>query len=76
MSTKRQALLKRLSSLPEEVLDEVASSVDDIEALRGEGVYRVSHEERVAVRRGVDAARAGDIVPDDELDAFVRRHGV
>lgn len=76
MSTKRQALLKRLSSLPEEVLDDVASSVDDIEALRGEGIYRVSGEERAAIRHGLNAARNGEIVPDRELEAFRRRHNV
>ncbi len=37
-------------------------------------VYRLSDEERVAVRAGMEAARRGDFVPDAEMDEFYRLH--
>jgi hypothetical protein len=37
-------------------------------------VYRLSDEERTAIRAGVDAARRGDLVPEQEMDEFYRLH--
>jgi predicted transcriptional regulator len=35
-------------------------------------VYRLSDEERSSVRAGMDAARRGDFVPEQEMDEFYR----
>ncbi len=72
MSPKRQSLMERVAELPEELLDEVGQSVDDIVSLH-EGVYRLSDEERAAVRKGLEAAERGEFVPDDEMAAFYKR---
>ena len=72
MSPKRQNLMERVAALPEELLDEVEQSVDDIVSLH-DGIYRLSDEERAAVRKGIEAARRGDFVPDDEMVAFYKR---
>ena len=73
MSPKRQSLLERIAILPEELLGEVAESVDEIERMR-DSVFRLTDDERVAVRKGMEAARRGDFVTDEEMDAFYRRH--
>jgi hypothetical protein len=36
------------------------------------GVYRLSDEERTAIRAGMDAARRGDFASDEEMDEFYR----
>ena len=73
MTPKRHDLLERIATLPEELLGEVEESVDEIERCH-EGVFRLTDEERAAVRKGLDAARRGEFVSDEELAAFYRRH--
>jgi alkylhydroperoxidase family enzyme len=73
MTPKRHYLLERIAALPEELLGEVEESVDEIERWR-DGVFHLTDEERAAVRRGMDAARRGAFVSDEELAAFYRRH--
>ena len=77
MSPKRQNLLERVAALPEELLGEVEETVEEIVRWHegvSDGVYRLSDDERAAVRKGMDAARRGDFVSDEELAAFYRRH--
>jgi alkylhydroperoxidase family enzyme len=73
MSPKRQSLLERVAALPEELLGDVEESIEELERWRG-GVFQLTDEERAAVRKGMDAARRGDFVSDEELAAFYRRH--
>lgn len=73
MSPKRQNLLERVATLPEELLGEVEETVDEIMRWH-EGIYRLSDDERAAVRKGMAAARRGEFVSDEELEAFYRRH--
>jgi predicted transcriptional regulator len=72
MVDRRANLIRRLAELPDEVLDEVEESVDDILRWR-QGAYRLSEDERAAVRRGLAAAERGDFVPDAEMADFRRR---
>ena len=74
MNGKLQDLLERIAALPNELLDDVQESVDEIERWRGD-VFRLTDEERAAVRNGMDAARRGEFVTDEELAGFYRRHG-
>jgi predicted transcriptional regulator len=73
MSPKRQNLLERVAALPEELLGKVEQTVDEIMRWH-EGVYRLSDDERAAVRKGIEAARRGEFVSDEELEAFYQRH--
>ena len=73
MSPKRQDLLERVAALPEELLGEVEESVDELVRWH-ESLYRLSDDERAAVRKGMEAARRGEFVSDEELEAFYRRH--
>jgi predicted transcriptional regulator len=71
--TKRESLMERIATLPEKLLDQVAQSIEDIVAWHQSGVYRLSDEERAAVRKGMDAARCGEFASDDEITALYNR---
>ena len=66
-------MLERVETWPAEDQEELADVAREIESRRN-GVYRLSDEERVAVRAGMDAARRGDFVPEAEMDEFYRLH--
>ncbi len=74
MNANRQNLLERIAALPDDLLEEVEESVGEIERWREEPI-RLTDEERAAVRKGMEAARRGEFVTDEELAAFYRRHG-
>lgn len=73
MTPKRHDLLERIAALPEELLGEVEESVEEIQRWH-QGVLRLTDDERAAVRKGMEAARRGDFVTDEELAEFYRRH--
>jgi predicted transcriptional regulator len=75
--TKEQikAVLESVRSWPQQDQEELAELAREIEARRT-GIYVMSDEERAAVREGLNQARRGEFVPDDEMDAFWKRHGV
>jgi hypothetical protein len=73
MSPGTKTLLEQVQSWPEEDQEELAEVAREIESRRS-GVYRLSDEERIAVRAGTDAARRGDFAPDEEMDEFYRLH--
>ena len=73
MSPKVKEILQKAESWPEEDQEELAEVAREIEARRT-GVYRLSDDERAAVRKGMDAARRGDFAPDGEMDEFYRLH--
>jgi predicted transcriptional regulator len=73
MSPKVRDILQRAELWPEEDQEELANVARVIEARRS-GVYRLSDEERAAVREGMAAARRGDFVPDDEMEKFYQLH--
>ncbi len=66
-------MLERVQSWPQEDQDELAAVAREIESRRS-GVYRLSDEERAAVRAGTDAARRGDFASDEEIEEFYRLH--
>jgi predicted transcriptional regulator len=73
MSPGTKTLLERVQSWPEEDQEELAEVAREIESRRS-GVYRLSDDERTAVRAGMDAARRGEFVSDQEMDEFYRLH--
>jgi hypothetical protein len=73
MSPGTKALLERVQSWPEEDQEELADAAREIESRRS-GVYRLSDEERAAVRAGMDDARGGDFASEDEMDTLYRLH--
>jgi hypothetical protein len=71
--TKRESLVERIATLPEELLDEVAQTVEDIVAWHQSGVYQLSDDERASVRKGMDAARRREFASDGEITALYNR---
>jgi hypothetical protein len=73
MSPGTKTLLEQVQSWPKEDQEELAAVAREIESRRS-GVYRLSDEERTAVRAGMDAARRGDFASDEEMDEFYSLH--
>jgi predicted transcriptional regulator len=68
-----EILLERVSTWPEEAQDEFVKSVADIES-KHLGVYRLSDEERDAVRRGLADMREGRLATGAEVAAVFNRY--
>jgi hypothetical protein len=68
-----EILLERVSTWPEEAQVELVKSVVDIES-KHLGVYRLSDEERDAVRRGFADMREGRLASDAEVAAVFSRY--
>lgn len=73
MSAKVKEILQQVESWPVEDQEELAEVAREIKARRVE-IYRLSDEERTAVRLGMEAARRGDFASDDEINEFYRMH--
>jgi len=73
MSPATKTLLERIQSWPIEDQEELAEVAREIEARRS-GVYRLSDQERAAVRAGMDDAHRGDFATDEELEEFYQLH--
>jgi len=71
MQPDTKKLLERVASWPQEDQEELVEIAAEIEARRA-GIYHLSDEERAAVRKGMDAARRGEFVPDTEMEEFYR----
>ena len=68
-----EILLERVSAWPEEAQEELMRSLTDIEN-RHLGIYRLSDDERNAVRRGLKDIREGRLASDDEVAAVFNRY--
>ncbi|WP_027531425.1 enkurin domain-containing protein [Bradyrhizobium sp. WSM3983] len=68
-----EILLERVSAWPEEAQEELMRSVTDIEN-RHLGIYRLSDDERNAVRRGLKDMREGRLASDDAVAAVFNRY--
>ena len=75
MNKRLETLLGRVSTWPEEAQEELLEHAMEIES-RQSGVYRLSDDERAAVKRGLEAAERGEFVSDEDMAAFFKRHGV
>jgi hypothetical protein len=69
------AVLERVRSWPPQDQEELVEIAREIETRRT-GVYVMNDEERAAVREGLDQARCGEFVPDDEMHALWKKCGV
>ena len=74
MNKRLETLLDRISTWPEEAQAELIESILAIET-KHLGVYRLSDDERAAVRRGLEEMRAGRLATDEEVAAVFNRHG-
>ena len=75
MNKQLEAVLERVSSWPEEAQEELLEHIIAIESKQA-GIYHLSDEERAAVKKGLEAAKRGEFVSDEDMAAFFKRHGV
>jgi predicted transcriptional regulator len=68
-----ESIIDRIADWPEEAQAEVVQAVSDIEARRF-GVYRLSNDERAAVKEGLAQAERGEFVPDEVVAAYFAKH--
>jgi len=75
MTKLLEEAIAKVRALPAEGQVEEAEIMLSVAAKRGAPVP-LDSETRAAVRRGVDQARRGEFVSDDEMAKFFKRHGV
>jgi hypothetical protein len=68
-----EILLERVSTWPEEAQEELLQSVAGIEQ-KHFGIYRLSDDERKAVRRGLAEMRERKLASDDAVAAVFDRY--
>jgi predicted transcriptional regulator len=73
MNKVAEKILDRIADWPEEAQEELMQAVVDIEA-RHFGIYRLSDDERKAVREGLAQAERGEFVPDDVVAAYFNKY--
>jgi len=73
MNKALETLMERVAAWPEEAQAELLESVLAIEK-KHFGVYRLSEEERAAVRRGLEEMRQQKFATEDEVAAVFNRY--
>lgn len=73
MNKAAESILDRIADWPKEAREELMQSIVDIEA-KHLGVYRLSDDERAAVREGLAQANRGEFVPDDVVEAYFNKY--
>ena len=68
-----EALMERAASWPEEAQAELVRFMIDTEA-KHFGVYRLTEEERAAIRKGLDDARQGRFASDEQIAELFNRY--
>jgi hypothetical protein len=69
-----ETILERVAGWPEEAQADLMQSLIDIE-IKHFGTYRLSEDERAAIREGATQADRGEFVPDEVMADFFKRHG-
>jgi predicted transcriptional regulator len=73
MNARTKELLEQVESWPTEYQEELADFIREIESRRT-GIYRLSEDERLAIREGMEDARQGKFATDEEIEAFYQLH--
>jgi len=73
MNKIAETILDHIADWPKEAQEELMHSIADIEA-KHLGVYRLSDEERAAVREGMAQAARGEFTPDEAVEAYFETH--
>ena len=73
MNKIAETILDRIADWPKEAQEELMQSIIDIEA-KHLGVYRLSDDERAAVREGLAQAERGEFVADDVVESYFNKY--
>ena len=72
--TRLETAIAKLRELPAEEQEHVAELIMVWTSLAQRDVFRLSDDERAAVRVGLEQAKRGEFVPDDEMERFWQRN--
>ena len=73
MNKLAEEILDRIDSWPKEAQAELVQSIVDIEE-KHVGLYRLTDDERAAVRRGLDEMRKGRFASEERIAAIFNRY--
>lgn len=73
MSKLLEKAIAKVRELPEEEQEQAAKMMLSWAELAKQGIYHLSDEERAAVRIGLEQARKGEFVSDEEMERFWNR---
>jgi predicted transcriptional regulator len=73
MTKLLEKAIEKVRELPEEDQDTVAVAVL---SMTEETPVALDDETRMAIREGLEQARRGEFVPDEEIDALWKHHGL
>jgi predicted transcriptional regulator len=73
MTELMEKAIEKVRALPAEDQDRVAIAVL---SLAEEEPVALDEETRAAIREGLEQARRGEFVPDEEIEALWKRHGL
>jgi predicted transcriptional regulator len=73
MTKLLEKAIEKVRELPAEDQDTVAVAVL---SMTEETPVALDDETRAAIREGLEQARRGEFVPDEEIDALWKRHGL
>jgi hypothetical protein len=73
MTKLLEKAIEKVRELPEEDQDTVAVAVL---SMTEETPVTLDDETRVAIREGLEQARRAEFVPDEEIDALWKQHGL
>lgn len=73
MNKMAESILERIADWPDEAQAELVQSMLEIER-KHVGVYKLSDDERQAVRRGLEEMRQGKFATDEEVAAVFDRY--
>lgn len=74
MTKTMKEAIEALRELPEHRQEMIAHAILEYASHDSGDVYRLSEEERAAVRVGLEQAERGNFVSDADLEAFRNRH--
>ena len=73
MTKLAEEILDRIAGWPKEAQAELMQSMLDIEE-KYVGIYRLSDDERAAVKRGLDEMRRGKFASEEQVAAIFQRY--
>ena len=74
MTKLLEKAIAKARELPAEDQDAVAVAM--LAMTEETPIVALDEETRAAIREGLEQARRGEVVPDEEIDALWRRHGL
>jgi predicted transcriptional regulator len=74
MTKLLEKAIEKARALPAEDQDAVAVAV--LSMAEETPIVALDDETRAAIREGLEQARRGDFVPDEEIEALWKRHGL